>query len=55
MGAKWRQATYPGQSFSSNTYVLGTPEGSEEARTIYRRSESERWSVDALADIAATP
>ena len=55
MGAEWRQATYLGHSLSSNSCVLGTPEGLEEARTIYRWPELEIWSVDALADIAVIP
>ena len=55
MGTKWGEGTYLGHSFSSNTYVLGAPKGLEEARAIQRRPESERWSADALADIAATP
>ena len=55
MGTKLEEGTYLGHSVSSNTYILDTPEGLVEARAIQRRPESERWSADALADIAATP
>ena len=40
---------------SSSSYILAKPEGLEEARATSRGPESERWSADALADIAATP
>ena len=53
MGTKWKQATYLGHSLSSN--VLGTPKGLEDAQTIYRRPESERWSVDASGQACGTP
>ena len=40
---------------SSNSYVAGTDDGVAAARTIYRRPLENRWSVERITRLTATP
>ena len=55
MGAQGREGVFLGYSRTSNTYIVGNSEGITKTRSITRRPLSERWRVDALAGIQATP
>ena len=55
MGTGWLPATYLGHNVATNSYILVGLHGIKETRSIRRRPESKRWSVDALSDVAATP
>ena len=55
METGWLPATYLGHNVATNNYILAGPHGIEESRAVQRRPESEKLSVDALSDVAATP
>ncbi len=55
MGAQQREAVFLGYSRSSNTYVLGTPDGLAHSRSITRRPIAERWRPDLMAELKTTP
>ena len=55
MGTGWLPATCFEHNVATNNYILAGLHGIEESRAIQRRPESEKWSVDALSDVAATP
>ena len=55
MGTGWRPVTYFGHNVTTKSYILVGLHGIEESRAIRRRPDSERWSADALPDLAATP
>ena len=55
MGTKWLEGTFLGFGRSSNSYMIGTDDGVVAARTIYRRPLENRWSVDRITRLVATP
>ena len=55
MGAKWLEGLFLGFSRSSNSYMIGTEDGVVAARSIYRRPAANRWSVDRVTSLTATP
>ena len=55
MGAQWKEAVFVGYHRSSNSYILIDDGSVAHSRSITRRAAQERWSVDALANVKATP
>ena len=55
MGTKWLEGLFLGFSRSSNSYMIGTEDGVVAARSIYRRPAANRWSVDRVTSLTATP
>ena len=55
MGTRWREGIFLGYSRTSNTYIIGTPDGIEKARSMTRKPLDQRWKPEGLAEIKATP
>ena len=55
MGAQWAEAIFMRYGRFSNTFIVYTATGITTARALRRRPESERWSSECLAQVAATP
>jgi hypothetical protein len=55
MGAKWLEGVFLGFGRSSNSYIIGTDDGVVNARTIYRRPSENRWNLDRVSRLTATP
>ena len=56
MGPLGDEAVFLGYHRTSNTFVLGTKDGKcVRARAVARRSEADRWSAAALADVCRLP
>ena len=55
MGTGRLPATYLGHNVATNNYILAGLHGIEELRATQRRPESEKWSVEALSDVADNP
>ena len=55
MTDQWEDGTFLGYSWTSNEYVYANPDGVHTARAVTRRPISERWMVDDVANLKATP
>ena len=55
MGTRWLVGVFLGFGRPANTYVIGTDDGIVNARTIYRRPLENRWALDKVARLTATP
>ena len=55
MGSRWLEGVFLGYNRSSNSYVIATEAGTVSARSLYRRPIANRWSLERISAIVATP
>ncbi len=55
MGTRWLEGCFLGFHRSSNTYIIGTPQGTVTARALMRRPIENRWKAEAMSQLTATP
>ena len=55
MGTKWLEGIFLGLGRPSNSCMVGTDDGVVAARTVYRRPLENRWPVDRITRLIATP
>ena len=54
---KWIEATWVGATRNSNEHLVVLPKGGPviKVRTVQRRTLADRWDLQAIKDIRATP
>ena len=55
MGQRWKEGAFLGYSRESNTYIIGTEDGTVTTRSFGRCPEQTRWNGEFLAALKATP
>ena len=55
MGSRWLEGVFLGYNRSSNSYIVATEAGTVSARSLYRRPIANRWSLERISAIVATP
>ena len=55
MNSKWFDAIFLGFRGTSNEFLVGTADGVKRVRTIRRKAEPFRWSVDNLNKFRGLP
>ena len=55
MGPRWKEGAFLGCNRESNTYTIGTEQGTMATRSISRYPEQSRWNGEYLAGLTATP